>query len=234
MTTQPPWFYNEIQQTGLDFEESAQVEAYDRNQGSSATGNLELADRLGIGREHRVIDLGSGTGAFALAAARRGARVHAVDVSRAMLAHARGKAKGVGLGNISFHHGGFLSYAHRDDAADFIVTKYALHHLPDFWKMAALLRLSAMLKARGLLYLEDVVFSFEPARYPSEIEAWIGRVAKPPGEGFAAADFQAHVREEYSTYGWILEGMLRCAGFNIEAAEKSDSAYAAYTCSKTG
>ncbi len=36
MTLFPPGFYNELQQIGVDFEDTAQVEAFDRNQKSSS------------------------------------------------------------------------------------------------------------------------------------------------------------------------------------------------------
>jgi putative AdoMet-dependent methyltransferase len=39
-----------------------------------------------------LIDFGSGTGTFAMAAARRCTRVHAVDVSEAMIEHAKFKS----------------------------------------------------------------------------------------------------------------------------------------------
>ena len=181
---------------------------------------------------HRLIDLGTGTGSFALQAARRCAQVHAVDVSRAMLDYARGKASAAGLKNIEFHRGGFLTYEHRADPADTIVTRFALHHLPDFWKMAGLLRMRDMLKSGGTLYLRDVVFSFEPSKYRSEVAAWIDRAAAPSGRGFTVADFESHVREEYSTYGWIIEGMLARVGFRIESAVYDDPTYAEYICSK--
>ena len=46
----------------------------------------------GLGRASAVVDLGAGTGQFALPAARRFGRVTAVDVSPAMLAALRAKA----------------------------------------------------------------------------------------------------------------------------------------------
>jgi ubiquinone/menaquinone biosynthesis C-methylase UbiE len=147
-----------------------------------------------------------------------------------MLSHAKARADAAGLTNLSFHHGGFLSYRHAAAPVDVVVTRYALHHLSDFWKMAGLLRVAEMMKPGGCLYLEDVVFSFTPTAYQAEIEAWIGRVARAPGEGFTAQDFEAHVREEHSTFGWILEGMLTRAGFEICATDTTDPAYARYTC----
>jgi hypothetical protein len=83
-----------------------------------------------------------------------------------------------------------------------------------------------------VLYLRDVVFSFDPNDYRSRIDAWIERVAKPAGEGFTVSDFETHLREEYSTFGWILEGLLTRAGFAIERADYPAPEYAAYVCRK--
>jgi hypothetical protein len=98
--------------------------------------------------------------------------------------------------------------------------------------MVGLLRMASMLKVGGILYLRDVVFSFNPSDYGSRIDAWIERVTKPAGEGFTASDFETHVREEYSTFAWILEGMLARAGFEIEQADYLTPEYAQYVCRK--
>lgn len=235
MTRLPGWFYNELQQIGVDFEDTAQVEVFDRNQTSSTVeAERSLIDHLGISKGHIVIDLGAGTGTFAIQAALAGAYVYAVDVSSVMLDYARQKADNANATNIEFHHSGFLTYEHRGEPVDFIVTKSALHHLPDFWKMTACLRMASMLKDRGILYLRDAVFSFNPAEYQSHIDAWIERVAKPAGEGFTRLDFEMHVREEYSTFGWIIEGMLQRAGFEIVEADYFAAEYAQYVCQKIG
>jgi putative AdoMet-dependent methyltransferase len=234
MNKLPGWFYNEYEQRGVDFEDTAQVEAYDRNQRSShEDSERELVERLGISAGHIVIDLGAGTGTFAIQACKAGARVHAVDVSPIMLTYARNKAHTTNAETIEFHHAGFLTYEHRDEAADFIVTKAAFHHLPDFWKMVGLLRMASMLKAGGVLYLRDVVFSFDPSEYRLGIDAWIARMAKPAGEGFTARDFETHIREEYSTFTWIIQGMLTRAGFEIEQADYPTPEYAQYVCRKS-
>jgi hypothetical protein len=92
--------------------------------------------------------------------------------------------------------------------------------------------MNAMLKDGGILYLRDAVFSFNPVDYQSSINDWIERVAKPPGEGFTKQDFERHIREEHSTFGWIIEGMLRQAGFAIEEADYFAPEYAQYFCRK--
>lgn len=234
MSSFPNWYYDEFKQVGVGFEDVAQVETYDRNQKSSTVeAEQALVTQLGISSGHTVIDLGAGTGTFAIQASLAGADVYAVDISCMMLAYAQNKAAQFGVTNIKFHHAGFLTYDHNANLADFVITKSALHILPDFWKMAAFLRMAAMLKDGGIFYLRDVIFSFPPAEYQSRIEAWIKRVAKPAEEGWTAQDFAMHVREEYSTFAWIIEGMLTRAGFTILDVKYLTPEYAEYVCQKT-
>ncbi|HUL05453.1 MAG TPA: class I SAM-dependent methyltransferase [Candidatus Acidoferrum sp.] len=226
------WYYDDLRQVGVDFEDPAAVEAYDRNQHTDAAEERALLDELGVGAGHVVIDIGCGTGAFAIEAAGRCRAVYAVDVSAGMLAFARRRADGYGLANLHFRRGGFLSYGHDGPPADLIVSKYAFHHLPDFWKGVALVRMKEMLGRGDRLFLRDVVFSFPPAEHRREIDAWIARMAQPSGEGFTAADFATHVRDEHSTYDWIIEGLLERTGFRIERKVHWDAVYMDYLCAK--
>ena len=57
--------------------------------------------------------------------------------------------------------------------ADFVYSRYALHHLPDFWKSMALQNLRRTVRTGGILRLWDVVFSFEPAEAEDRIEALV-------------------------------------------------------------
>ena len=89
------WRYDEFQQVGRDYGNLAEVEIYDSTQAAirdvEAESNQAL-DLLGLASSDILIDFGSGTGTFALAAARRCGRVHAVDVSSAMIGYAKTKA----------------------------------------------------------------------------------------------------------------------------------------------
>lgn len=227
------WYYDDLRQVGLDFEDPAAVASYDRNQGTSRAEDVALLDRLGVPEDALLVDLGCGTGSFVVAAAARCRQAIGVDVSAEMLAQAKARAAQAGVRNLTFVRGGFLSYRHEAPPADFVTTKFALHHLPDFWKAVALLRINAMLRPGGKFFLRDVIFSFEPAAYEAEIEAWIGRVAAADGQGFTRADFAQHVREEHSSFAWIIEGLIARAGFAIEAADREDPAYTDYLCVKT-
>jgi predicted RNA methylase len=70
-----------------------------------------------------VVDLGTGTGRFAMAAAARCERVVAVDVSRAMLAHVRASAPST----VEAVRAGFLSYEHAGAPADAVHSRDAVH-----------------------------------------------------------------------------------------------------------
>lgn len=229
----PAWYFDESKMAGVDFEDIAQVEAFDCKQLSSTPDKEQaLVERLGISCGHTAIDLGAGTGTFAIQAALKGASVHAVDISQAMLTYAQTKAQKAVAMNIQFHRAGFLTYEHQGSPADFVVTKAAIHILPDFWKMVAFLRIAAMLKPGGIFYLRDVIFSFSSAEYENAINEWIEQVAKPEGEGWTARDFEMHVREEHSTFAWIIEGMLTRAGFKIAEANYNTPTFAEYLCVK--
>ena len=117
---------------------------------------------------------------------------------------------------MSLHHAGFLSYAHTGPPADIVTTRSALHQLPDFWKQAALLRIAGYVRPGGTLYVWDLMFSFPPAEYAEQVQRMIDELGRPDGAGFTRADFEAHVREEFSTYTWIMEGLLERAGFAVE------------------
>jgi ubiquinone/menaquinone biosynthesis C-methylase UbiE len=230
----PAWRYDEMKPCGVDYNSFFLAGLYDAHHQMFRDYRREaeqIVETLGLPSSATVIDMGCGTGAFAIPAAERYRAVHAVDVSRAMLHRARRRAKKAGLRNVAFHHGGFLTYEHRADPADAVVTVAALHHLPDFWKLIGLSRVAAMLKPGGRLFLFDVVFSFEPAEYEARITRFVritGTDLGPSGEQEA----RTHCREEYSTCDWIMTGLLEAAGFEVAATDRKNEFLASYLCTK--
>jgi SAM-dependent methyltransferase len=231
-----PWLFNEFKQLTVDFNDPQQVADYDRRQGDGAEDNRQILADLGLQPGDLVVDLGTGTGSLAVEAARAGAGlVYAVDVSPAMLDFTKRRARAAGVeARVTCVHAGFLSYAHAGPLADIVVTQFALHHLPDFWKGVALSRLADFIRPGGRFYLQDVIFSFAPADHAVRIDNWIDTVAGARGgNSFSRADFEGHVRDEFSTYDWVIEGLLARAGFRIDTAHKSAPTYATYSCTKT-
>ena|ERR1700693_4967613 len=153
---------DEIALAGSEHLEPTHVEGYDRKARFDPTDDLaELVD-MGLNQETTLIDLGAGTGTFAFAAALVCGRVIAVDVSPAMCAAIQNRASERNITNLECVRAGFLSYEHTGEPADFVYTRNALHHLPDFSKAIALHRMAEMLRPGGVLRLRDLVFAFEP------------------------------------------------------------------------
>ena len=126
---------------------------------------------------------------------------------------------------------GLLSYEHEGEPPDAVMTRNALHHLPDFWKVIALERIARLLRPSGVLLLQDIVYLFEPADASAAFATWLASAPTDPSKGWTAEQLAEHVREEYSTFTWLLEPMLERAGFEIRTRRPSqDAIYAAYTC----
>lgn len=234
MAKNPAWWFDEFRHFGVDFDDSEQVATYDSRQQTSLDNERKLAQQLGITSGMRVIEFGPGTGALSRACALEGADVISVDISQAMLDYGLQAAESLGVQDqMTFIRSGFLSYEHQGDPVDFIVTQFAFHHLPDFWKAIALRQMNKLLKIGGKLYLRDAIYSFEVDDAYDAIEEWFHKTASDSGDGFSRAEFEAHVRDEFSTFNWIIEGLLQRAGFTIESADYTAPTYAHYICSKT-
>jgi FkbM family methyltransferase len=176
-----------------------------------------------------VIDIGAGTGQFTLAVAPHCRRVIAVDVSAVMLERLRAKIAGARARNIEVREAGFLTYEHRGAPADAVYSRLALHHLPDAWKAVALTRLRGMLRPGGVMRLVDVVYDFEPADAFDRLEAWCAGAGEEVVGDWSRAELEEHVRDEHSTFTWLLEPMILRAGFEIEeAVHSADGIFAAY------
>ncbi len=229
----PAWFLDEVAHAGDEHLDPAYVATYNDKAHVDPTEDLALLRTQGLNERSVLVDLGAGSGAFALAAAALCRRVVAVDVSPAMLATLRAQAAARGLGNVEGVQGGFLTYAHQGDPADVVYSRHALHHLPDFWKALALVRVSSILRLGGVLRLRDLVYACEPYDIERVIEPWLAAGAARPEDGWTRQELETHVREEYSPFSWALEAMLEHAGFQIQQAEYDSSRiYAAYTCVK--
>jgi ubiquinone/menaquinone biosynthesis C-methylase UbiE len=227
-----PWLFDELAHAGDEHLDPTYVAMYDGKAKTDPTDDLALLRSLGLGRAATLVDFGTGTGRFALTAASVCGRVVAIDVSVPMLERLKNRTIELGISNVESVQAGFLTYTHQGKPADFAYSRNALHHLPDFWKAIALWRVGETLHPGGIFLLRDLVYSFDPRDAESIIDAWLDRAPVRIQDGFTASDLATHVRHEYSTYSWLLEPMLRRAGFEIRDVEYSSPAFAAYTCAK--
>ena len=95
-----------------------------------------------------------------------------------------------------------------------IFSQMALHHLPDFWKYAAIRHVYDILKEGGKFYLKDVIFSSKIKDYQEFFNGFVEGVRAKTDEGFAE-QAAGHIRDEFSTFDWVIEGFFRQAGFKL-------------------
>lgn len=232
----PAWMLDEMAHAGPEHLDGAFIAGFDRKQGyPDPAADIAALRARGLNGTSVVVDLGAGTGQFALAAAWHFGRVVAVDVSGAMLAAIREKAAAISapLPPLEYAQGGFLSYS-PDGPVDAVFTRHALHQVPDFWKAIALSRIAGMLRPGGVLRLRDLVYDFQPDEAPGIFSGWLASAAADPSDGYTAADYAEHIRTEHSTFRWLLEPMLTAAGFQVADVTYERRLYAAYTCVKAG
>jgi ubiquinone/menaquinone biosynthesis C-methylase UbiE len=226
------WWLDEQVHAGREHLDAGYVAGYDRKAGFDPTEDVEALQRHGLGPDSLVVDLGAGTGTFALSVAPLCREVVAVDVSGAMTAALRARVGDLGLDNVSVVDAGFLSYVHDREPADVVFTRNALHQLPDFWKAIALERIASFLGPNRTLRLRDLVFDFAPHEAEERIEAWLSGAVSDPAVGWTADELAEHVRGEFSTYSWLLDSMLDRTGFDIVERTFRRSAYGTYTCTR--
>ncbi|NJP66496.1 class I SAM-dependent methyltransferase [Streptomyces sp. ventii] len=217
---------------GAEHLDPAFVAGFDRKQGRpDPAAEIAALREHGIGPRATVVDLGSGTGQFALAAAHAFGSVVAVDVSPAMQDHLARAAAAEGLTNLRQVRAGFLGYEHEGAPADAVHTRHALHQLPDVWKAVALRRIADLLRPGGLLILTDLVYDCSPDEAEPLFRQWVaGAAAVDPSDGYTAEDYAEHLRTEFSTFRWLLEPMLERSGFEVLRSDYRGRVFARYLC----
>ena len=225
----PPWLFDELAHAGAEHLDPEYVAAYDKKSGTDPAPDVGLLRELGLDHRSTVVDVGAGTGTFAVAVAPMCARVVATDVSPSMLAVVREKAERLGYGNIETVLAGFLTYEHRGSPADVVYSRNALHHLPDFWKAVALKRLAEMLRPGGLFLFRDLVYSFDLRDVEASL-TWFTKASGDSRRGWSRGEREVHVRDEHSSFDWLLEPMLERAGFTIERVQHRENVLAMYLC----
>ena len=164
------WWLDELVTAGPEHLDPGYVDGYDAKSQVDPSDDVELLVSLGLGPATTIVDLGAGTGVF------------------------------------------------------------AIHQLPDFWKVVAIRTIARLLRPGGILRLRDLVFDLDPEQIEPSIEAWMARAVDDPARGYTAEEFAEHVRTEYSTFTWLLEAMLERQGFALLDREVRASVDAAYTC----
>lgn len=216
------WYPDEQENAGRENLDPAHVAQYDRKEQIDLVSEIELLTDLGLNSESEVIDLGAGTGQLTTKIAPLCQWVTAVDVSPVMLEALRQNVRSVGLKNVDVVESGFLTFKPHRRPADFLYSRLVLHHLPDYWKAIALKNARMSIRPGGILRLCDVVYHFDLEQAESKLQAWSATLSYNEPEGsWNRADIEEHIRDEHSTFSWILEPIIERSGFRIEKVEYS-------------
>jgi putative AdoMet-dependent methyltransferase len=226
------WYYDDLKHVGVDFADPVQVATYDARQKSTDAAAASLLADIGVEAGQTVADFGCGTGVLACQASLKQCEVHAIDISAAMLEATRRRAAHLGATSVTTQQAGFLSFALEPASLDVATSQYALHHLNDFWKLAALQRIHAALKPGGKLLLRDVVYSCHPSEIKQTVDAWLRWMQEE--RGYSRDENVTHVREEHSTFAWVMEGLLERAGYRMLDVKYAMGVYATYLVQRRG
>ena len=142
------------------FDEKAATYDGDKSDEYNAAVSL-VVEHAAPGADETVLDVGTGTGAIALALAEEAATVVGRDISEGMLAEARAKADERGLDNVSFGEGRFREpNVPEATDVDVVTSNFAMHHLADDEKREAIAALAALDPRR--IVLGHVMFFGHP------------------------------------------------------------------------
>ena len=106
------WLLDERATAGRENLDAAHVARYDAKEDAAALDEVRLLQGLGLDAKSTVLDLGAGTGQFALAVAPLCSRVIAADVSPVMQEVLHAKVEAAGHRNIECVSAGFVTYEH--------------------------------------------------------------------------------------------------------------------------
>jgi SAM-dependent methyltransferase len=121
-----------------------------------------LLDLAGEVRGARVLDVGTGAGATALAFAARGARVVALDLTPAMLETTRAQAEERGLSNLETRLGDAANLPFPDASFEVVACRVCAHHFGR--ARQAVDEMARVLRPGGQLLLIDSISPEDPAQ----------------------------------------------------------------------
>jgi 2-polyprenyl-3-methyl-5-hydroxy-6-metoxy-1,4-benzoquinol methylase len=112
---------------------------------------------------HRLLDVGCGSGQFAVKVAPRVAHVTGIDLTQAMLEEARRHAANAGVTNIRWEVGDSVALPVDNDSFDVVVSRSMFHHAAD--PAATLAEMRRACIPGGRIFVSDL--SPEPAKAPA-------------------------------------------------------------------
>jgi len=219
----PGWPLDERASAGRENLDVDHVARYDAKEAWDASAEVRLLELLGLDAGSTVLDLGAGTGQFTLAVAPRCARVIAADVSQPMLERLRSKVAEAGFDNVKNRRSRlrFLRAQGRARRCRLLALRAS--------SRARLLE-GASPGAAGAMHASGRAASplghrlqLRPRRSRRAHRTWCASIPKAGEEtDWVRADVEEHVRDEHSTFTWLLEPLLERSSFEIQATDYTD------------
>lgn len=132
------------------------------------TGKIAF-ERLELKSEDVLLDVGTGNGDKAIAAAHICRQVIGIDISKKSLERAYVKAAQENVDNVIFAYGAFEEPCAELNLTTYGITKilvvYSLHHLPDSFKKESLNTLANLLHRPGRMVIGDIMFFEDPGKH---------------------------------------------------------------------
>jgi ubiquinone/menaquinone biosynthesis C-methylase UbiE len=232
------WVYNEYIFSGIDYSKNHEAKKFNKIHKSFRNFKNEFEDILNLLPKKKLnnmtmLDIGCGTGIFSLYFSKIFKEVYAMDISDAMLEQIKQDIITSNIVNIKVVKSGFLDIDNKIlEPIDFVISNLVFHHLPDFWKQIALLKINKILKINSYFYISDVIFNFPVSEYEEVINKWLSKYEESQGIEFKKR-VEMHLKNEYSTFNWIFESMLKNAGFKIiKKNSHKESFISSYFCQK--
>ena len=126
--------------------------------GARGGTSRRIVEAAGIKMGDRVLDVGCGPGSLTLAAklaAGPTGKVHGIDASPEMIETARQKAAAAGQ-DVQFQTGLMEQLDFADGSFDVVLSRLAIHHLPENLQSRAFAEIFRVLKAGGLALIADM------------------------------------------------------------------------------
>jgi SAM-dependent methyltransferase len=123
---------------------------------------LLLIDAVAAGPDDSVLDVACGGGNVVCAFAQRVRHATGIDVTAAMLEHAKAMARGKALENVTWDHGEAASLPYPDKTFTIVVTRFSFHHFLD--PLAVLREMVRVCAPGGRVLVADMHASTDPAK----------------------------------------------------------------------